>query len=120
MPARASFREHYGPWALIAGAAVGLGAEYARQIAAKGLDLVLVDRDDAPLRATADAIASTSGVRTLPVVAELGRADVGDVLANAVGDRGRAAGLQRRDRVGGALSQYHPRAQHGGGRCELS
>jgi short-subunit dehydrogenase len=87
MPPRASFREHYGPWALIAGAAVGLGAEYARQIAAKGLDLVLVDRDEAPLRDTAGAIASASGVQTLPVVANLGRADIGDVLASAVADR---------------------------------
>jgi short-subunit dehydrogenase len=87
MAPRASFKDHYGPWALIAGAAVGLGAEYARQIAARGLDLVLVDRDEAPLRNTAGVIASASGVRTLPVVADLARADVGDVLATAVGDR---------------------------------
>jgi uncharacterized protein len=87
MPARASFRDHYGPWALIAGAAVGLGAEYARQIAARGLNLVLVDRDDAPLRDTAAAIANASGVQTLPVVADLAGADIGDVLAAAVGER---------------------------------
>jgi short-subunit dehydrogenase len=87
MPARTSFQDHYGPWALIAGAAVGLGAEYARQIAAKGLNLVLVDRDDGPLRNTAHAIASASGVQALPVVADLGRADIGDVLASAVGER---------------------------------
>jgi short-subunit dehydrogenase len=87
MPPRASFKEHYGPWALIAGAAVGLGAEYARQIAARGLDLVLVDRDEGPLRDTADAIARASGVQTLPVVADLGRADIGDLLLGAVGER---------------------------------
>jgi len=87
MPPRASFRDHYGPWALIAGAAVGLGAEYARQIAARGLDLVLVDRDEGPLRDTAGAIAKASGVQTLPVVADLARADVGDALASAVADR---------------------------------
>lgn len=87
MPPRASFKEHYGPWALIAGAAVGLGAEYARQIAARGLDIVLVDRDEGPVRKTADEIASAYKVRTLPVVADLGRADIGDVLAGAVGDR---------------------------------
>lgn len=87
MPTRTSFKDHYGPWALIAGAAVGLGAEYARQIAARGLDLVLVDRDEGPLRDTAKAIASAAGVHTHPVVAELGRADVGDVLTRAAGDR---------------------------------
>lgn len=87
MPQRASFKDHYGPWALIAGAAVGLGAEYARQIAAKGLNLVLVDRDEGPLRDTAAKIGSASGVQTLPVVADLGSADIGDVLITAVGDR---------------------------------
>jgi len=86
-PARASFRDHYGPWALVAGAAVGLGAEYARQIAASGLDVVLVDRDEAPLRETARAVADAAGVRTLPVVADLGRADVATVLAAAVAER---------------------------------
>ena len=87
MPPRASFKGHYGPWALVAGAAVGLGAEYARQVAARGLDLVLVDRDEAPLRDTARAIAAASGVQTLPVVADLARADIGDVLTNAVAGR---------------------------------
>lgn len=87
MPARSSFRTHYGPWALIAGAAVGLGAEYARQIAAHGLDLVLVDRDEGPLRDTAAAIAREAKVQTLPLVADLSRADVGDVLTEGVGER---------------------------------
>jgi len=87
MPSRESFRNHYGPWAVVAGAAVGLGAEYARQIAARGLDVVLVDRDEAPLRDTSCAIANDTGVKTLPVVADLARADVGDVLTTAVAER---------------------------------
>ena len=41
----ATFRARYGPYALVAGAAAGLGAEWSRQIAARGLDVVLVDRD---------------------------------------------------------------------------
>jgi short-subunit dehydrogenase len=51
--ATGSFRARYGPTALVAGAAVGLGAEWSRQIAARGLDVVLVDRDDARRAATA-------------------------------------------------------------------
>jgi uncharacterized protein len=82
-----SFPGRYGPWALIAGAAVGLGAEYARQVAARGLHLVLVDRDDAALRATAREISTATGVQTLPVVADLARADIGTVLTAAVANR---------------------------------
>jgi short-subunit dehydrogenase len=74
------FRSQYGPRALIAGAAVGLGAEYARQIAALGLDLVLLDRDGEALRATADEIHSRHGVQTVPVAVELARTDLVDVL----------------------------------------
>jgi len=87
MPERASFQTHYGPWALIAGAAVGLGAEYSRQLAARGLDLVLVDRDETTLRDTAHAISAATGIQTLPVVADLARADVGTILATAVAGR---------------------------------
>ena len=81
------FAARYGPWALVAGAAVGLGAEYARQLAARGLRLVLVDRDAAPLDATAGALRAAGAVEVLPVVADLARPDVGTTLAAAVGDR---------------------------------
>ena len=39
-----SFVEKYGPWAVVAGASEGLGAEYAEQLAQRGLDLVLIAR----------------------------------------------------------------------------
>jgi len=38
------FRKRYGPWAVVAGASEGLGAEYAEQLAQRGLDLVLIAR----------------------------------------------------------------------------
>jgi short-subunit dehydrogenase len=76
------FPARYGPWALVAGAAVGLGAEYARQLAARGLRLLLVDRDAAALQATAAALAGADA-EVLAVVADLARADVGETLARA-------------------------------------
>ena len=40
-----SFKEKYGPWALVTGASSGIGKQYASQLAAKGLGVVLVERN---------------------------------------------------------------------------
>ena len=46
----------YGPWAVVAGASEGLGAEWARQLAAQGLNVLLVARRQQQLRDVAMAI----------------------------------------------------------------
>jgi len=83
----ATFRARYGPCALVAGAAVGLGAEWSRQIAARGLDVVLVDRDGARCEATARAVRDETGVQALPVTLDLGRPDLASALAAVLADR---------------------------------
>lgn len=50
------FVDRYGPWAVVCGASEGLGAEYARQLAAKGLKLVLVARREAVLSELAKSL----------------------------------------------------------------
>lgn len=54
--------------ALVTGASSGLGAEFARQLAARGADVILVARDREALAAVADGIraASRSRVEILP------------------------------------------------------
>jgi uncharacterized protein len=60
--------ENYGPWAVVAGGSEGVGAEFAKQLAAARLNLVLLARKPEPLEATADEC-RTHGVdvRTLAV-----------------------------------------------------
>ncbi|HTZ51465.1 MAG TPA: short-chain dehydrogenase, partial [Spirochaetia bacterium] len=43
-PSRERFAKSYGPWALVAGGSQGLGAAFADQVAALGLNLVLIAR----------------------------------------------------------------------------
>ncbi len=59
---RAGFVERYGAWALVAGASEGLGAAYARALAARGMDLVLVARRKEPLEVFAGEIRAEYGV----------------------------------------------------------
>lgn len=46
----------YGPWAVIAGGSEGVGEAFAHQLAAAGINLVLVARKAAPLQATAESV----------------------------------------------------------------
>jgi uncharacterized protein len=58
----------YGPWVVIAGGSEGVGAEFARLLAADGLNLVLLARKPGPLEATADECRRQGvEVRTLAV-----------------------------------------------------
>ncbi len=57
--------------ALITGASSGLGAEFSRQLAARGADLVLVARDRAALEALAVDLGSRYRVRVEVLVADL-------------------------------------------------
>jgi short-subunit dehydrogenase len=71
------------PTALVTGATAGLGAEFARQLAARGHDLVLVARDVARLESTQNALSSVR-VETLPadLLTDEGCATVAERLAN--------------------------------------
>ena len=74
--------------ALITGASSGLGAEFARQLAARGADLVLVARDGAALERVADDVRARWGVEV-----EVLGADLLDGEALAVVERRLAEGV---------------------------
>ena len=57
-----SFKDRYGPWALVAGASEGIGAEFARQIAARGVNVILLALEGTPLEQVAAEIRAAHGV----------------------------------------------------------
>ena len=74
------------PTALITGASAGLGAEFARQLAGRGADLVLVARSAGALDALADELRAHDGVAVEVLVADLlDEADVARVVSR-IGD----------------------------------
>jgi len=90
------FSARYGPWALISGASAGLGVQYAHQLAALGLDLLLVARRQERLEALAAELRAKHAVEVIccpldltapdaigQLQADLGQRELGLVIANA-------------------------------------
>jgi short-subunit dehydrogenase len=74
------FRSRYGPWALVTGASVGLGECFARALAARGLNLLLVARRPEPLEALAADLRRVHGVEVRTEAADVGRPDLLEVV----------------------------------------
>ena len=79
--AKSDFLQKYGPWAIVAGASEGIGAAFARQLAAGGFSLLLLARREEKLRALEKELAS-GGVMVRSASVDLGRTDLDKVLAD--------------------------------------
>jgi short-subunit dehydrogenase len=86
-PANAqSMRLKYGPWAVIAGASEGTGAEFARQLAAFGLNCVLVARRLEPLEKLAEELHGTWGVQARVLSTDLSASNAAARMQEAAAD----------------------------------
>lgn len=67
-------------WALVTGGSSGMGLEYARQLAARGYDLLLVSNQQAALEQAADDLHDQFGVRTMARYQDLSSVAAADEL----------------------------------------
>ena len=70
-----SFARRYGPWALVAGASDGVGAEFAHELARRGVNVALLARRQGVLDEVAASIRAASGVETRTVAVDLADPD---------------------------------------------
>src|SRR5713226_6754443 len=79
-------KERFGPWALVTGASSGIGKEFARQIAASGINIVLVARREDLLKEVGVEFSKRYGVEHRVIVLDVSREDFIGRLASAIND----------------------------------
>jgi len=88
---RTAFAHRYGPAALVAGASLGIGAAFARELAGAGLHLVLVSRRALPVEELAEELRAAHGVDVRTLACDLGDEAAVEAIVGAC--RGLAIGL---------------------------
>jgi short-subunit dehydrogenase len=78
-----AFRDRYGPWAVVAGASAGLGEAFARELAARGLNLLLLARRQQALEALAAGLRRDHAVEVRIEAVDLARPDLAPVVERA-------------------------------------
>ena len=68
---KAPFKETYGPYALVAGGSYGLGAAFAEALARRGLNVILLARQEDRLKATATRLTEAYGVDVVAIAADV-------------------------------------------------
>jgi len=79
-------KKRFGPWALVTGASSGIGKEFARQIAASGINIVLVARREDLLKEVGVEFSKRYGAKHRVVVLDVSREDFIGQLASATDD----------------------------------
>jgi len=87
MPRMTDFKAKYGPWALVAGGAQGIGEAYSRHLAGQGLNVAVIDVSREALDAFAPQLVEQYGVECLPLEIDLSRTDLLAAVTEAIGDR---------------------------------
>jgi len=80
------FKERYGPWAVIVGGSEGVGASFARKLAERGLNLVLLARKPGPLAELAAALRTECAVEIRTASIDVTAVDLLEQVERLTGD----------------------------------
>ena len=78
------FLERYGEWALIAGAAEGVGAGFSEILAQKGMNLVMADVRETPLHELADKLRTSQGIQVIEIRQDLSEENAAENCLNRI------------------------------------
>ena len=81
-----SFAERYGPWALIAGASMGIGAAFSHEAARRGLNVVMIARGAPLLEQVAEEVRQSHRVQVRILSADLADPAIGTIVDAATRD----------------------------------
>lgn len=98
--------EARGYWALITGASAGIGREFCHQLAAVGMNVVLVARREALLHELAGQLTQQYQVRTLPVPIDLSRPEAAAQLKSRLEQEGVRIRLLCNNAASGRWGQF--------------
>ncbi len=80
--------EKYGTWALVAGAAEGIGEAFTLGLARRGFNLILIDNNEKNLKVTENKVKTGFGVQTITLHLDLGRNDAANTILRETGKVG--------------------------------
>ena len=79
-------KNKFGPWAIVTGASSGIGKEFARQVAASGINVVLIARRLSLLEALGKELAQNHGIQYRAVQADLAQPNFIETLNQSTQD----------------------------------
>lgn len=100
-----NWQERYGEWALVTGASSGIGADFVRQLAEKGMDIILTARRTEMMEVIAEEVEKAHGIRTQIIGQDLIEPDAVDNIKNAVKDK--EVGILVNNAGYGSLGRFH-------------
>ena len=75
-----NFRQRYGDWAVVAGAAEGLGAAFSRSLAGWGMNIIMVDKDERKMNESAKRLKEEFNVEIVKMCLDLSDTKVVNII----------------------------------------